>query len=79
MGDISCMAISDSLNDLAPEELSFNLRHLSVRLHLQVSMQGSSIDKLHNQEDLLMTFKRFVKLGNVRVVELLHDFHFTFD
>ena len=42
-------------------------------------METTSIDEFHDQEDLLVRFEGLVELGDVRVVQLLHDLHFTFD
>lgn len=42
-------------------------------------MQTSSIYILHYDEDLLVGFERFIEFGNIWMVELLHDFHFSFD
>ena len=48
------MTVHDGLNDLAPEELSLELRHLSVWLHLEVAMKAATIHELHYEEDLLV-------------------------
>ena len=42
-------------------------------------MKTAAIDILHDEEDLLMGFKDFEQLGDVVMVELLHNLHFTFD
>ena len=79
MGDISLMAVVNAQNNLSPEELGLEFRHLPIRLHLEVAVKTASIDELHDQEDLLVRFEGLVELGDVRVVQLLHDLHFTFD
>ena len=56
------MTVMDGLNDLAPQELSFELRHLPIRLHLEIAVEATAIDILHNEEDLLVRFKYFEKL-----------------
>lgn len=76
---IALMAVVDCLNNLAPQEFSLELWHLSVWLHLQIPMQAASIDVLHYEKHLLVAFKNFVQLGNVIVVQLLHDFHLALD
>lgn len=62
------MTVVDCLDDLAPEELSLKLLHLSIRLHLEVSMQTVSIDVLHNEEDLLFRLEDFKQLRDVLMV-----------
>ena len=79
MRHITLVAVVDGLDDLAPEELRFELWHLSIRLHLQVAMQAASIDKLHNEEHLLMGLKSLIKLRNVGMIQAFHNFHLTFD
>ena len=79
MCHITLVAVKDALYNLSPEKLCFELWHLPVGLHLQVAMQTTTIDELHDQEDLLVRFEGLVELGDVRVVQLLHDLHFTFD
>ena len=79
VGYIPLMTIVDGLHNLSPEELRFELRHLPIRLHLQIPMQAATVDKLHDQKDLLVRLKGFVELGNVLMIELLHDFHFSLD
>ena len=73
------MTVVDSLNNLAPKEFGLEFRHLPVWLCLEVAMQTATIDELHNQENLLMGLKGFVKLSNVGVVQLLHNLHFSLD
>lgn len=62
------MTVVNCLDDLPPEELSFELRHLPVRLHLEVAMQTVAIDVLHDEEDLLLRLEDFEKLRDVLVV-----------
>ena len=38
VGDITLMAVVNALDDLAPEELSLELWHLSVWFHLKVAV-----------------------------------------
>ena len=73
------MTVHDGLNDLAPEELGLELRHLSVWLHLEVAMKAATIHELHDEEDLLVRLKYLVKLGDVLLIELLHDLHLSLD
>ena len=42
-------------------------------------MERVTIDILHDEKDLLVRLKDFKKLGNVLLVEFLHDFHLSFD
>ena len=77
--NVPLVTVVDRRDDLPPKELCFQLRHLSVRLHLQVAVQTPSVDVLHDQEDLLVRFKRLVQLGDVLMLELLHDLHLSLD
>ena len=56
------MAVVDSLDDLAPQELSFELRHLSVRFHLKVAVETTAIDILHYEEHLFVRFEHLEQL-----------------
>ena len=56
---ITLMTVMDGLDDLAPQELRFELRHLPIRLHLEIAVEATAIDILHNEEDLLVRFKYF--------------------
>ena len=51
MRHISTVAVVNGLDYLAPQEFGLKLRHLSIWFHLEVSMETSSIDVLHYQED----------------------------
>ena len=73
------MAVMDALYNLSPEELGFEFWHLSIGLHLEVAVEAASVDELHYQEDLLVRFESLVELGDVRMVQLLHDLHFALD
>ena len=53
------MAVVNRLHDLTPEELCLELRHLPVGLHFQIAVKTSSIDVLHDEEDLLVRLKDF--------------------
>ena len=77
MCNISRVAIIDRLNDLSPQELRLKFGHLSIWLNLEVPMQATSIDELHDQEHLLMTLKGLIQLRNVNMIEFLHDFHLS--
>ena len=59
---ITLMTVMDGLDDLAPQELRFELRHLPIRLHLEIAVEATAIDILHNEEDLLVRFKYFEQL-----------------
>lgn len=78
VSDISLVAKVNSLNDLGPQELGLKFRHLSIGLHLEVPVKTASIHVLHDDEHLLVRFKCLVELRNIGVVELLHNFHFSF-
>ena len=71
------MAIIDRLHNLLPKELGFEFWHLTIGFHLEIAVQTTSIDELHNQEDLLMGLESLVELGNIGVVKTLHDLHFS--
>ena len=73
------MAIVNTLHYLPPQELRFELWHLSIGFHLQVTMQTATVDVFHNEKDLFWRLKSFVQFSNVRIVKFFHDFHFTFD
>ena len=79
MGHITLVAVKDALYNLSPEKLCFEFWHLSIGLHLEVAVETATVDEFHDQEDLLVRFEGLVELGDVRVVQLLHDLHFTFD
>ena len=51
---ITLMAVVDSLDDLAPQELRLELWHLPIRFHLKIAVETAAIDILHNEEHLLM-------------------------
>ena len=57
MSYIALVAVVDRLDDLAPEELCFKLRHLPVGLHFEVAMQASAVNVLHHEENLFMALK----------------------
>lgn len=42
-------------------------------------MERASIDIFHDQEDLLVRFKRLVEFGQTFVINFFHDFDFSFD
>jgi len=65
---IPLVTIVDSLDHLRPQELGLKFRHLAIRLHFEVTVQWTSIHILHEDKDLLVAFKRFVKLRNIGVV-----------
>ena len=54
MCNVTLVAVVDRLHDLAPEELGLELWHLAIRFHLQIAVQASTVDKLHDEEHLLM-------------------------
>ena len=72
------MAVVDRLDDLAPQEFCFKLRHLPVRLHLEVSVETATVDVFHDEEDLLVALKDFIQFCDVLMVEFFHDFHLSF-
>lgn len=76
---IALVTIVDGLHNLFPKELSLELGHLTIGLHLEVPMQTSSIHELHNEEHLFVRLEDFVQFGDVLVVQFFHDFHFAFD
>ena len=57
MSYIALVAVVDRLNDLAPEELCFKLRHLPVGLHFEVAVKATTVDILHHKEDLFMALE----------------------
>ena len=79
MRNVPLMAKVNRLNYLGPQELRLQFRHLSIGLHLEVPVQTATVNVLHNYENLLVRLKGFIKFGYVRMVELLHNFHLSFD
>ena len=79
MSNLSLVQVVDSKDDLLPDEFSLDLRHLSIWLALQVTMKRAAINVFHNKENLLVGFKSLVEFGQALVIQLLHDFNFTFD
>ena len=68
MSHVALVAVVDTLHYLTPKEFSFQLWHLSIGLHLEVTMQRATVDILHEKEDLLMRLKSFIQLTDVRMV-----------
>ena len=76
---ITLVAVVNRLNDLTPEELGLEFRHLPVGLHFQIAVQAASVDILHHEENLLVAFEYLKQLCNVLMVQLLHDLHLSLD
>ena len=57
---VPLVTVINTLDNLLPQEFGFQLRHLPVWLHLQVSVQAASVYVLHDYEHLLMALKGFV-------------------
>lgn len=74
---VTLVTVVDGLHDLSPEEFSFQFGHLAIGLHFQVSMQTASINELHNEENLLVGLEDFIELGNMLMVQFLHNLHFS--
>ena len=79
MSYIALMAVVNRLDDLSPEEFGLKLWHLTIWLHFEVPVQASSVDELHDEEDLLVGLEDFEQLCDVLMVQFLHDFHLSFD
>lgn len=77
VGHISLMQIMNSKYDLLPQELSFDLSHLSIWFTFEIAVQGSTIDVFHNQKYLFVRLKGLVKFGKTLVVDFLHDLDFS--
>jgi hypothetical protein len=73
------MTVVDALHYLPPQELRFQLWHLTIRFHLEVAVQAATVDILHDQEDLLRRLECFVQLCDVWVIKFLHDLHLALD
>lgn len=76
---IALVAVVNGLDDLAPKELGLHLGHLAVRFHFEVAVQTATVDVLHDEEDLFVALKDFEELGDVLMVQLLHDLHLSLD
>ena len=77
VGNVPLVAVVNTLHDLGPQKLGFQLRHLSIGFHLQVAVETASIRVLHNNEHLFVRLKRFIEFRNIRVVKFLHDLDFS--
>ena len=66
-------------HNLLPQKLGLYFCHLSIGFSLEITMQRAAIDIFHNQEDLFVRFKSFIKLGQAFMINLLHDFDFSLD
>jgi len=71
------MQIMYPKDNLLPQKLGFSLTHLFIRLALQMAMQRSSINVLHDHKNLLVRIEDLVQLSKAVMVDLLHDFDFS--
>lgn len=78
MRHVPLVQVVDTKHDLLPQEFGLDLGHLAVGFALEVTMEGASVDVLHDQEHLLVRLECLVEFGQAVVVDLLHDFYFPF-
>lgn len=79
VSNISLVKVMNSKDHLLPQVLCFNLRHLTMWLPLQISMQRTTVDVFHDQEDLLVRLEGFVESSKGFMVDFFHDFDFSLD
>ena len=72
------MKIVYSEDHLHPKEFGFDLGHLPIWLPLEIAVERSAIDVLHDQKDLLVALEGFIQLGEAFMVYLFHNFDFSF-
>jgi len=79
MSYVALMQIMNSKHNLLPQVFGLNLSHLPIRLSFKIPMQWATIHILHDQEDLLVWLKGFVKFCQTLVINLLHNLNLTLD
>ena len=72
------MAIVESLGYHSDDEPCLVFQHLSVGLSLKVSMEGTSCNILHDEENLFISVKGLVEFCYASVLKPFHYLDFPF-